>query len=473
MVRIITNTLRSKNNTQINGSANSSIYSSLKTDFISRKAKLLAWAMFLYYFIENGTLGLIPSSFYTLYKTVKISDLILYGLVIYSLMNIKEYESLYKSKTLIIVKLLLVYLLFEFIISVVQYSQNPLEYFFRLKGVWSSFLIFPFLLLFKRNGLNYLIKLVLPVAIVSNIFYILTALTGVAFLPGVDIVKQTLPGGLKVLRVYGGTFYGEVFFVGFIYKWITDKFRLYQLPLVILFVTPHILAFGRGAWIKFTLIILIMVVWNMLKKKNLKSILKQIAVVCILGVLVIYSFVQFIPGSDYYVEALGSRVTQGEEDYKYKEGTYGTRLASTGRLFDLWINSNVLLGVGFHPLWVIKPVTTEENLYAWGFSDVRWAAVLATYGALGFLMAVIFQIYYFIMAFKVLKYNKNNDIQQLFVIIMFAMLLFDTVFDFSNSLISFALWGFYAIAANIAALVYKYEEINKYTNLSVRPSSQT
>ncbi len=228
MVRIITNTLRTKNITRIDQSANSSIPQSFKTNFISREAKILAWGIFLYLFIEKDTLGLIPPSFYTLYRAVKISDLLLYGLVIYSLFNIREYESLFRSKTLIIVKILLVYLLAEFIISVVQYGQNPLEYFFRLKSLWSSFLVFPYLLLFKRNGFNYLIKLVLPVAIVSNILYILTALTGKAFLPGLDIVKQTLPGGLQVLRVYGGTFWGELFFLGFIYH--LDNRQVSSLP---------------------------------------------------------------------------------------------------------------------------------------------------------------------------------------------------------------------------------------------------
>ncbi len=461
MVRIITNTLRSKNNTPIDRSANSINSQSLKTNFISKKAKVLAWVIFLYFFIEKDTIGIIPSQFYTLYRAVKISDLILYGLVIYSFFNIKEFESLYKSKTLTIVKILLVYLFFEFIISVVLYSQNPIEYFFRLKSLWTSFLIFPFLLLFKRNGLNYLIKLVLPVAIVSNILYILTSVTGRAFLPGLDIVKQSMPGGLQVLRVYGGTFWGELFFLGFIYIWITDKFRLYQLPLVILFVTPHILAFGRGAWAKFAFIIIVMLIWNMLKKKNLKTVFRQVALICILGTLVIITFIKFIPRSDYYMEALGARVSQGEEDYKYGEGTLGTRLASTKRLFALWINSNVLIGIGMHPLWVIKPVTVEENLYAWGFSDVKWASVLAAYGAIGFILAVIFQIYYSIVVIKILKHSRNTDIILLFVVIMFSTMFFDTIFDYSNTLITFALLGFYHVSINIAAIAYKFEEMNK------------
>ncbi len=161
---------------------------------------MLAWAFFLIFFIENGTLGLVPQQFYFVYRNVRISDIILYGIIIYSLINIKEYEQLFKSKALILVKLMLIYLLLEFIISTIYYSQNPIEYFFRLKYLWFSFLIFPFLLLLKRNGLNYLVKLVIPVAIVSNILYILTALSGKPFLPGVDIVTQTLPGRHKGIQ---------------------------------------------------------------------------------------------------------------------------------------------------------------------------------------------------------------------------------------------------------------------------------
>jgi hypothetical protein len=463
MVRIITNTLRSKRNVLADRSA-ATTSSSLKIDIVSQKAKILAWVIFLFFFIEKDTLGLIPSQFYTLYRAVKIADLILYGLVIYSFFNIKEYENLFKSKALIIIKLLLAYLLFEFVISVINYDQNPLEYFFRLKAAWTSFLIFPFLLLFKRDGFNYLVKLILPVAVISNILYILTAVTGKAFLPGVDIVQQTLPGGLKVLRVYGGTFFGELFFLGFIYKWITDKFRLYQLPLAVLFVTPHILAFGRGAWAKLAFIILVMVIWNMLRKKNLKTILKQVALACILGGLIIYSFIQFIPESDYYMEALGARVTQGEEDYKYGEGTLGTRLTSTERLIKLWTISNPVIGIGMHPMWVIKPVTVEENLYAWGFNDVRWASVLAAYGALGFIMAIIFQIQFLRVALRVLKYNKNTDILLFLGIVTFSLLIFD-ILDYSNTIISFGLSGFYTIYAHIAAVVYKSEEMN---NMPVR-----
>ncbi len=227
---------------------------------------------------------------------------------------------------------------------------------------------------------------------------------------------------------------------------------------------PHILAFGRGVWVKFAFFIIVMAIWNMVKKKNLKTVFRQVALVCILGTLVIYSFIQFIPRSDYYMEALGARVTQGEEDYKYGEGTLGTRLASTQRLVVLWMNSNVLIGIGMHPMWVIKAVTVEESFYTWGFSDVRWASILAAYGAIGFILAIIFQIYYFVVVVKILKHNRNTDILLFLVIILFSTLILDSTIDYSNGLFTFALAGFNSISLEIAAVVYKFEEMNK--NLS-------
>lgn len=411
MVRIITNSFRTISreiSKKTNGQAFDKEYADSR--LISSKAKVLAWAFFLIFFIENDTLGLIPKQFYFLYRNVRLSDIILYGLVIYSFITIREYEQLFKSKSLIIVKLMLIYLVLEFIVSTIYYSQNPIEYFFRLKGVWFSFLVFPFLLLLKRNGFNYLVKLVIPVAIVSNILYIFTALTGKPFLSGVDIVSQTLPGGIKIYRVYGGTFFGDLLFLGIIYKWITEKFRKYQLPLVMLFVTPQILALGRGAWLKFSVIIIVMIVWNILRKKDFKIILRQAIIFSFLSVSLIYSFITFIPQSDYMLEALNARAIQGQEDYEHSEGTYGTRLVSISRLIDLWKNNNVLFGIGMHPMWVIKPLTVEESFYVWGFSDVGWASVLAAYGAVGFLMAVIFQIYYFVITIKILKNSRKIDI---------------------------------------------------------------
>ena len=192
-----------------------------RSNFLTQNAKILAWGLFLFFFIENGTLGLVPRQFYFVYRNMRISDFLLYGLTLYSFYNIKEFLPLYKSKAFLLPKLLLTYFIFQFIFSFLKYDYNLFEFFFRLKGLWMCFLVFPFLLLLKRNGLGYLIKLMLPVAVVSNILYIMSAVTGTAFLPDIGIAEQSLPGGLKVFRVYGGTFYGELFFLGFIYTWMT------------------------------------------------------------------------------------------------------------------------------------------------------------------------------------------------------------------------------------------------------------
>lgn len=435
-----------------------------KSDAVSvpNSAKAVAWAIFLILFIESDTLGLFPKQFYMVFRNVRISDLILYGLIVYSLSNTREYAKLFRSKLLLIVKFMLGYMVFEFIVSVISYSQNPVEYFFRLKGAWFSFMVFPFLLLIKRGGFNYLIKLILPVAIISNILYILTATTGVSFLPGAQIVSQNLPGGLKVYRVFGGTFYGEFFFLGFIYKWLTDKFRLYQLPLVVLFVLPHILAFGRSAWVGLVYTILCMYLYTFLSKKEFKVLFRQGVLLVLLGIAVTYSFMKFIPESSYLVEAVESRVTQGEEDYKYQEGTYGTRIASTAKLIELWQNSNILIGIGMHPMWVIKPMTEEENLYAWGFSDVKWASVLAAYGILGFSLAIVYQIFYFIVSLKILKHNKNIDIFIFFIILMASGMFFESTVYFATGMFTFGLDGLaLGTTFSLAILTYKYEEMKK------------
>jgi len=321
-------------------------------------------------------------------------------------------------------------------------------------------MIFPFLLLIKRDGFHYLIKLILPVAIVSNILYILTAISGIAFLPGVEIVKQSLPGGLQVNRVYGGTFFGEYFFLGFIFIWITKKFKPYQLVLAVLFVTPHILAFGRGAWVLLTFTILFMVVWNLLRKRNFKIIFRQSLLLGILSIVIIYAFIRFIPQSDYFIEAIGARISQGEDDVKYNEGTYGTRLANTQALIDLWKSSNILFGIGMHPMWVIKAETMEESIYAWGFNDIRWASVLAAYGLIGFGLAIAFQIYYFIIALKILKNNPEIDIYLFFMILMASNLFFDSVINFSSIMISTTLTGLLINATVVIAIAaYKFEEM--------------
>jgi hypothetical protein len=426
---------------------------------LSLKARSLAFAIFMYFFIENSTLGLLPSQFYTIYRSVRISDLILYGLVIYSLFCIKEYIDLFKSKAFLIVKVLLLYLLFEFAISALRYKFNVIEYFFRLKGPWSSFMILPYLLLLKRNGFSFLVRLVFPVAIVSNILYILTALTGIAFLPGVMIISQELPGNLVVYRVYGGTFFGDTFFLGFIYFWITKRFRWYHLIFAVVFIVPHILAFGRSAWAYFIFVILLMLLFNMLHKRNFKILFKQAFIIAILGIATIYAFIKFIPDSDYYIKALNARIFQGETDIKYNEGTYGTRvLLANNLLVELWLKNDILIGIGMHPMWVYQAETREEQSYYSSFSDVTWPSVLAAYGAIGFGLAVIFQIYYLRTTYRLIRRSRVMNILTFFTILTFAEMLFDTFIKFSYSFISFGLWGIAGVLSfHLAAVIYYYE----------------
>ncbi|NOS83775.1 MAG: hypothetical protein HOP31_01440 [Ignavibacteria bacterium] len=430
------------------------------SNYIPVNAKLLAWGIFLIFFIENGTLGLIPKQFYFVYRNMRISDFLLYGLTAYSLFNVKEYPRYYNSKALLLPKLLLLYFLFQFAISSIKYDYNFIELFFRLKNLWLCFLVFPFLLLIKRKGLGYLIKIMLPVAIVSNFLYILSAVTGIAFLPDVGISEQSLPGGLKVFRVYGGTFYGELFFLGFIYQWMTKKFRVYQLFLAILFIVPHILAFGRAAWIYFTLTIILILVWYAIKKREFRMAFRQIVIISILLGALFYAFTQFIPQSDYLFDAIEARVSQGQDDFKFQEGTYGTRIANIGALLSLWQNGNIFIGIGMHPLWVLKPETVEESIYAWGFSDVGWASVLTAYGLVGFIMAVLFQVYYFIISLKILKQSVYNDLLVFFVIVFLSRLIFDSFVNYSYAGLSVGLMGFYSSAFYIAALVFKFENLD-------------
>src|SRR4030095_5454222 len=287
--------------------------------------------------------------------------------------------------------------------------------------------------------------------------YILSALTGIAFMPDIGIEKATFTGGLKVYRVYGGTFFGELFFLGYIYQWITGKFRFHQLFLAILFIIPHILAFGRAAWIFFAFSIIIMLFWNSFKTKGFKVFLRQGIIITVFGAMLVYAFTKFIPGSETFTEAIEARIIQGQEDGEYKEGTYETRLANIGALIDLWQSSNILFGIGMHPMWVIKPITEEENIYAWGFSDVGWTSVLAAYGLVGFLLAIVFQIFYTIFSFKVLRMSVYNDILIYFVLSFLIRLIFDSVINYSYKGLTVGLWGFAPVAFNIAVLAYKYE----------------
>jgi len=305
----------------------------------------------------------------------------------------------------------------------------------------------------------------LPVAIVSNLLYILSAVTGIAFLPDIGISEQNLPGGLKVFRVYGGTFYGELFFLGFIYQWMTKKFRVYQLFLVILFIVPHILAFGRSAWIYFTLTITIMIIWYVIKKKEFKLAIRQIVLMVILVGALFYSFSTFVPQSDYLFEAIGARVEQGQDDIKFKEGTFGTRIANIEALLTLWQSSNIFIGIGMHPLWVVKPETVEENIYAWGFSDVGWASVLTAYGLIGFILAVTFQIYYIMQCLKIMKKSVYNDLLVFFILVFFSRLFFDSVINYAYQGLSVGLWGYWSTTFYLAALTYKYEYPDQNYNL--------
>ena len=429
----------------------------LQKNYLTLNAKMLAWGIFLLFFIENGTLGLIPKQFYFVYRNMRISDFLLYGLTLYSLYNVREFEKCFQSRALLLPKLIILYLLFQFVMSSILYEYNIVEFFFRLKGMWMCFLLFPFLLLIQRRAMGYLIKLFLPVAIISNILYIMSAVTGIAFLPDIGIAEQNLPGGLKVFRVYGGTFYGELFFLGFIYQWITKKFRLYQLFLSIIFIFPHILAFGRSAWVYFALTVVIMMIWYAIKKREFRMAFRQIVVVSVLAIALIYAFIKFIPQSDYLIQAVEARVLQGQDDMKFKEGTYGSRLANIGALLTLWQNSNIFVGIGMHPLWVVKPLTVEENIYAWGFSDVGWASVLTAYGLMGFILAVFYQLYYIITSLKILKSSPYNDILVFFVLVFFSRLFFDSVINYAYQGLSVGLWGFWSTTFYLAALTYKYE----------------
>ncbi|MEO8513380.1 MAG: hypothetical protein ABI543_07470 [Ignavibacteria bacterium] len=430
---------------------------------LSLKARILAFGIFLYYFIENGTMGLVPSKFYLVYRSIRISELLLYGMVIYSLFYWKEYKSLFKSKSFLIAKIFFAYLIFEFGVSYLRYDFNPIEYFFRLKGIWISFLVFPYMLLISRNGLPFLIKLIFPVAIISNLLYIITALTGIPFLPDVSIIMQQLPGDIQVFRVFGGTFYGEIYFLGIVYFWITKRFRLWQMGLVALFLIPHILAFGRLAWVNFSFTIIVMVVVNSMNKRNYQILLRQAVLLIVMLISITYIFIKFIPESDFYMDALTSRIFQGQDDVKHDEGTYGTRVnLQNSSLVYLWMNSDIFLGVGFHPMWVVGPDSREESIIYGAFSDVSWPAVLAAYGLIGLMITIIIQFYFMFLSFKIIRYSPNVNLFTFFVLLFFARLVFDSTIGFSFIFVSTGLWGFFgSLNIFVPVLVYVYEDYRK------------
>lgn len=475
MQKIITNSLRGRRNgdSGLNGKYPETpryIYSDkFFTDelIVNLRARVLAVSIFLYFFLENGSLGLIPDRYVLIYRSIRISDFILYGMIFYSFVRVKEYKTLFTSRALLLPKIFLAYILFEFLVSFIRYGFNPIEYFFRLKGIWTSFLIFPILLLLKRNGLPFLIKIFLPVAIISNILYILSALTGIPFLAGISITRQLISDNIEVFRVYGGTFFGELYFLGIVYFWITKKFRMWQIFLVVLFVIPHILAFGRTAWAYFIFIIILMIVFNSLRKKMFRILFRQTLILVFLAAIIIFSFIQFIPESSFYIDAVKARLTQGQEDVKYDEGTYGTKtVTQNGSLIKLWKESDLLLGIGMHPMWVVEPQTRQEQVYYSAFCDVAWPSVLAAYGAIGLALAIIIQIYYLFMAYKLIRKIPDGTIWGFFVLIFFSKLIFDLLITFSFAFVSTTLWGFFFIYYQISIIVYVYErskeaELNK------------
>jgi hypothetical protein len=300
----------------------------------------------------------------------------------------------------------------------------------------------------------------LPVAVLSNVLYILSYITGVSLMPDISFEKQNLPGGLQVNRIFGGTFYGELFFLWYIFEWLTNKIRPSQIVLAVLFVMPHILAFGRAGWVYLIFNVIFMFFWNFFKKKEFKTLLKQGFVLSLFLVILIYSFIKFFPQSDYLTDAIEARVEQGQENIQNKTGTYGTRLANSLALIELWLDGNFFFGIGMHPMIVLKPTTTQEVIYAWGFSDVRWSALLAAYGIVGFLFAVIFQIYYIIKSFLILKKTQTNSVYSYFTIIFLVSLLFD-ILNYSYNLVSVRLWGLPTILSlYTAVMVYKEVNIN-------------
>ena len=424
--------------------------------FLPLQVKFLAWSIFLIYFIESGTLGLVPRSYYFVYRSIRVSDFIMYFLIAYSLFNIKSYAEMYRSNILIVLKALTLYLTFQFIVSVILYEQNFLEYFFRLEIFWESFMIFPFLFLIYKKGLPYLIRLMLPVSVVSNILYITSYILGIALMPEINIVKQDIPGGFQLNRIFGGTFYGEIFFLGFIFQWMTDKVRLYQLVLALIFITPHILALGRSAWVYLLFSVIVVFVYNFLKQKSFKTLVKPIIILSFFTVILVYVFATYFPQSDYLSEAIGARVEQGQENIENKTGTFGTRLESNSKLIELWLKSNFFFGIGMHPMIVIIPETYEEARYVWGFSDVRWSSLLAAYGLIGFLFAVLFQIYYGYKSIKVLMKSRSHSIYAFLTLFLLIGMLFDTLINYSYNLVSVRLWGITGLfGLYIAAMVYK------------------
>jgi hypothetical protein len=185
---------------------------------------------------------------------------------------------------------------------------------------------------------------------------------------------------------------------------------------------------------------------------------RQAAIVILLLGALVFSFIKFIPESDFYIEALGARFLQGKEDVRYNEGTYGERGIQNNVLVKLWLNNNPIIGVGMHPMWVYRPESLEEARYYAAFSDVYWPSVLAAYGAIGLLLAVIFQFYYLRKSYKLIMKSNKTDVYIFLLTFLFSKLLFDTTFGFWNIFTSVGLMGLGAILSfGIANFVYCYE----------------
>jgi hypothetical protein len=207
--------------------------------------------------------------------------------------------------------------------------------------------------------------------------------------------------------------------------------------------------------------IVIMLLWYAFRKKDIRLVVRQVIIIGFLAGIIFYTFSEFIPESDYMFNAIEARVSQGRDDWKYGEGTLGSRMANIVALLDLWQDGNIFFGIGMHPMWVIAPVTAEESIYAWGFSDVGWAGLLTAYGLTGFTLAVIFQLFFIIRSFKLIKSAKYYDIMTFFTLYCLSKLFFDSVISYSIRGFSVGLWGFSSVVLLIACVIYKFEYPDK------------
>jgi hypothetical protein len=173
-----------------------------------------------------------------------------------------------------------------------------------------------------------------------------------------------------------------------------------------------------------------------------------------------YSFVKFLPDSDYLVHALETRIMQGRENVKYDEGTYGTRVVlDNDILINVWLQSNRFVGIGMHPMYVYRPESRREEAIYSALSDVVWPGVLAVYGVIGFVLALFFQMYYIKTSFKLIKKSMYQDTLTCILIILMARMVFTTFITYSYLLTSIGIQGLGSVMSFlIAAVVYSYEK---------------